>query len=219
MENPSSCPLKVRFIPCSPPAILVGVGILQHPCLPSEDDRTQFCGSAFSIPQDDGASGRLPLSSATCLGEGMSSIRPVFAVKAANTLKLASVGRYQYQPTSERLSGDQQVVGSDRATGGLKLAADGPSGAGVSGVEHNGLERHPVQQFEVACCVLAFVSPIVELEEHWSRQTDVSRRMPTRSHRQHLRSVVEKGDASVCVQKIPHHSNARPMSRSMGIFG
>lgn len=149
----------------------------------------------------------------------MSSTRPVFAVKAANTLKLASVGCYQYQPTSERLSSDQQVVGADRATGCFKLAADSPGDAGVSGVERNGLEHHPVQQFEIACCVLALIGPIVELEEHWGRQADVSRRMPAHSHRQRLRPVVEKGDASVCVQKIPHHSNARPMSRPGGIFG
>ncbi len=217
MSTGESVPMS--FISCSLPTVLIGVRIIQHPRLPSEGERTSFAGLLFPFRRMTGRlSGfRCPLT--TCLEEDMSSTRPVFAMKAANTLKLASVGRYQCQPASERLSGDQQVVGSDRTAGSFKLASDCPGDAGVSGIERNGLEHHTVQQFEIACCVLALASPVIKLEEHRGRQADVSRRMPARSHRQRLRPVVEKGNASICVQKIPHHSNARPMSRSAGIFG
>ena len=65
---------------------------------------------------------------------------PVDAREAVDPAELAQVGGDDPEAAGEGLTGDEQIVGADRGSGGAERLADLPGGSGVVRLERENLQ-------------------------------------------------------------------------------
>ena len=129
---------------------------------------------------------------------------PVFEVKAHDSLELARVVGDKYELVGNSGSRDEEIVGPDRYTTALELAADGAVDLGAAIVESKRRKdrEEAFNQTQVLGLAGALSSTEVQLGLDDRAQRDLCRRARSESPLEGFRGAVENPNAGVRVEEV-----------------